>query len=386
MSDTPLLSVRGVIGQDFSLHQTDTFLAQHPEASHLKVVINSPGGDVGVGAAIYKSLLAFREKGGTVEVLIEEMAASMGTIIAMAASPGMLKAAGPFTLFMVHKPLVPELEMMNADDLRHVAEQLDEIEKPFVSIYAERTGKSPQEIEQLMRKELYMTAQTAQEWGFIDEILHLESTPAQEKPLKAVAFFTPTPEFNPNDNSMTEQQEHSLVEKVVSAVAHAFGLKPRAETHEDTPAEEVPQGQVSSVNSDQGPLYFEGESLEVGTLVFTDEALETAAGDGDYVLDSGDTAQVTEGQVTEIVAAEEEAPAEADPAEQPEANAAIVALQKEVKALKAKVAAQATPSVPGSGNPVAQAPQNFTGTPPTEEAFAASARNIVNSYTSKRRR
>lgn len=380
MPQPPVLHVRGVIGQDFLLEHTESFLADIPEAGHIKLAISSPGGDVGVGADVYDRLVAFRKAGGTVEVVVEDLAASMGTIIAMAASPGLLSAASPFTQWMVHKPLFPMMLDVNADDLRYLAEQLDEIERPFVHIYSERTGKSPEEIQELMRKEMVMSAQTAQEWGFIDQILAPEESEGETQHVKAVAFYNPS-KPTIEHKQMTEKDEQSLLAKVGAF----FGLTPKAEAETPQP-EEQPKVQGASTSTEQGTLYYEGETLEVGTLVFSDEALSTPAETGEYVSEAG-TILVTEGQVTEIQPKEEEQPA---PAEEPAALvtqdvlAQVKALKDEVVALRSKLEVKASNDVPGAGNPSTPAPQNFSNDTAEAEPFAESAKNIVSKYNRRR--
>ena len=89
------------------------------------------------------------------------------------------------------------------------------------------------------------------------------------------------------------------------------------------------------ITADNGDiLYFEGDVVEVGTLVFSDEALETPAADGDYV-EGSTTYSVVDGAISNIVEAEVE---EVEPAETEE----VVALKAEIEALKATIAADAT--------------------------------------------
>lgn len=128
----------------------------------IKVRINSPGGSVVEGLAIYNNL---RAAGKPVEVHIDAMAASIASIIAMAGDRIVMAESATM---MIHDPW--GVAVGGSDDLRSTADEIDRQKQILVNIYAARTGLDPQEIEALMRAETYMSAADAVERGFADEI------------------------------------------------------------------------------------------------------------------------------------------------------------------------------------------------------------------------
>lgn len=101
----------------------------------LDVHLNSPGGDIFDGIAIYNSLKARR---GTVKVTVDGLAASAASFIAQAASPGHLEMA-PFSTMMIHDGFAAGIG--NAADMMELAGQLNDASDNIAGIYAERTGK-----------------------------------------------------------------------------------------------------------------------------------------------------------------------------------------------------------------------------------------------------
>lgn len=137
----------------------DLLLVNSPK---IKLHINSPGGMVFDGFAIFNAL---KQHKASVDVYIEGLAASISSIIAMAGDK-VYMAKNAF--LMIHDPIVGTFG--NADDLRKSAEMLDKIKENLVSTYVEKTGKDAETISQWMANETWFTAQEAKEIGFVDEI------------------------------------------------------------------------------------------------------------------------------------------------------------------------------------------------------------------------
>ena len=112
-------------------------------------------------------------------------------------------------------------------------------------------------------------------------------------------------------------------------------IEPTTEETEPV-AEEAEEQTLTSVATDKGDLFYEGE-LAVGTEVFvaTLDGNQEVAPDGDYTLENGNVIKVAEGKVTEIVEAE---PAEEPKEEETPAEEALAALKAENKALKTQIA------------------------------------------------
>lgn len=144
-------------------------LAQHPGA--LTVRINSPGGDVSAGVAMYNML---NEHEGEVTVKVDGIAASIASLIAMAGDKIVML---PGSMMMVHKPWT--IAAGNSDDMTQVVEMLEKTGESMIPIYAARTGLSKERIEDLLKAETWMTPSDAVELGFADEAVEAKTSLAQ---------------------------------------------------------------------------------------------------------------------------------------------------------------------------------------------------------------
>ncbi len=131
-------------------------------ASTDKIVvhINSEGGDMFAGIAIYNLLSSHP---GEVECVVEGLAASSASIVAMAGKTTMRSGA----MMMIHNPWA--MVAGDADAMRAAAEMLDKSKDALVDIYQEKTGKSLDELKALLAAETWMTAAEAVDAGFADE-------------------------------------------------------------------------------------------------------------------------------------------------------------------------------------------------------------------------
>lgn len=131
---------------------------------NLHLRINSPGGSVFDGAAIYNAL---RQHDGFVTVDVDGLAASMAGIIAMA---GHRVRMNQNAFFMAHNASGCVLGDANA--MRHEAELLEKINRSLGKTLAIRSGKEISEILAMMDRETWFDADEAKDIGFADEILH----------------------------------------------------------------------------------------------------------------------------------------------------------------------------------------------------------------------
>lgn len=141
-------------------------LSRH--SGNITVRINSPGGDVFAGVAIYNMLA---EHSGEVTVKVDGLAASIASLIAMAGDKIVML---PGSMMMVHQPWT--FAAGNADDLEEVIESLKKIGESMTPIYATRTGLSEERVNELLKAETWMTANDAVELGFADEAVEAKTT------------------------------------------------------------------------------------------------------------------------------------------------------------------------------------------------------------------
>ena len=130
---------------------------------HATVYINSPGGDVFEGLAIYNLL---REHDGEVTVKVLGLAASAASVIAMAGDKVQIARAG---FLMIHNSWV--MAVGNRHDLSDLAATLKPFDDAMAGIYAARTGKDAKAMAKLMDSETWIGGETAIEDGFADELL-----------------------------------------------------------------------------------------------------------------------------------------------------------------------------------------------------------------------
>lgn len=132
--------------------------------------INSPGGYIDAGSEIYTELMEYP---GTINAKIVGYACSAASWIALAADHVVMS---PTAQMMIHRASGGAIG--NSSDMKSEYNALDQMDKSFVDLYAKRTGKSPEEIYQMMVDTTWMNAKTAVENGFADEVMFENKEPA----------------------------------------------------------------------------------------------------------------------------------------------------------------------------------------------------------------
>lgn len=141
------------------------------DGSDIVLEVNSNGGLVTVGSDIYTML---KQYPGNVTAEVTGMAASAASVAIMAADTVVIS---PTAQMMIHKALLGYVSG-NSDDLEKASNALKASDQGIVNAYVAKTGKSEDEIMELMRNETYMSAQKAVELGFADEIMTFEKLDA----------------------------------------------------------------------------------------------------------------------------------------------------------------------------------------------------------------
>lgn len=124
--------------------------------------LNTPGGDVFDGLAIYNSL---KKHGAVINVQVDGLAASIGSVIAMA---GSTITMGQSAFLMVHNPW--SLVVGNAADMRSMADTLDKIANSLATVYASRATVTQADALGWMNAETWFTAEEAKAAGLADGI------------------------------------------------------------------------------------------------------------------------------------------------------------------------------------------------------------------------
>jgi ATP-dependent Clp endopeptidase proteolytic subunit ClpP len=143
--------------------------------------INSAGGDVFAGMAIYNALAKLED----VTIHVDGLAASMATVVAMSGKKVIMSSNA---LMMVHKPWGSP--QGNADDLRDYVEILDKTEAQMIKAYVNKTGLPEKKIREMLAKETWLDSDEALKLGFVDEI----SEPHQMAASIDLSIFNAVPE------------------------------------------------------------------------------------------------------------------------------------------------------------------------------------------------
>ena len=150
------------------------FLEADNPKKEIAMYINSPGGQVHSGLAIYDSMQFIRPP---VSTLCVGMAASMGSLL-LAAGHKDMRFALPNARIMLHQPS-GGFQGQATDIMIHAQEILN-LKKRLNEIYVRHTGQSLKKIEDALERDYFLTPELAKEWGVIDKVI--EKRPEEVAP------------------------------------------------------------------------------------------------------------------------------------------------------------------------------------------------------------
>ncbi|EJI2592633.1 Clp protease ClpP [Salmonella enterica] len=198
-------------------------LAALGQINKINLHIHSPGGAVLDGLAIYNLLKAHPAQK---TVYIDGMACSMASAIAMVGNPIIMPENA---MMMIHKPR--GVAGGEADDIREYADLLDKIESVIIPIYAEKTGKTAEEIAAMLEKETWMSGAECVSEGFADKLI---------QPVKAMACI------NSKRIEEFENMPQSIKGMIVAPQANAG-----AQTEKTTPVQQPTNQQTQPAVEDE---------------------------------------------------------------------------------------------------------------------------------------
>jgi ATP-dependent Clp protease, protease subunit len=129
--------------------------------------INSPGGVITAGLAIYDTMQYVKPD---VSTICLGMAASMGSFLLAGGTKGK-RFALPNSEIMIHQPSISGGLSGQATDIKIYADRILRTKKRLTEIYSEKTGQSIEKLEYDMERDNFMTSKEAKEYGLIDDIL-----------------------------------------------------------------------------------------------------------------------------------------------------------------------------------------------------------------------
>ncbi|MDE0963171.1 MAG: ATP-dependent Clp protease proteolytic subunit [Candidatus Latescibacteria bacterium] len=141
--------------------------------------INSPGGSVTEGMAIYDAMLAIE---APVSTVCMGMAMSMGSFLLAAGEPGR-RFAWPHARIMIHQPLIMGTVTGTATDLDIRAKETIRLRGELNELYAKHTGRDVEKIANDTDRDFFMSAQEAKEYGLLDDVI-MTTAPAPNGQVK----------------------------------------------------------------------------------------------------------------------------------------------------------------------------------------------------------
>ena len=276
-------------GETFNLSALKKFLdSLESDVTDIHVAINSGGGSVVEGWAIYDKL---KTSGKKITTIGEGMVGSIATIIFMA---GDVRKLHENSRFFIHNPYwQPDSPTpMEADDLISLGESLQAEQKKILDFYSKQTGTAIEQLEPLMQKATDLTSTQAVEMGFANEII---TTSVNYKPYKLVAFVAT--ENKPKQIKMNKNEQS------VSWIKRGF-TKLAAMINGVTLNMEMP---VKDAGGNEVLLYVESETEDLtgkSAYLLDAEGNESPAPDGDYTDANNRVIKIAGGVVTEVVEAE----------------------------------------------------------------------------------
>jgi len=261
----------------FSLNNLNTILDSIGEVDELNVYINSGGGSVTEGFAIYDRLSALP---CTVNTIVNGMCGSIATVIYQAGKKGKRKMYAN-SEFFVHNPFwQPSApDPMEAKDLALVQQDLQNAENKIKLFYVGVTGKTVDELTPLLDRQTTMSANEAIEFGFADEIVETNITAFTK--YRLVAYI--------NNNNKTTEMDNKELKDELGGIKGLINKIYKALKFKNAYTETL----------DGMKIYFEGTMVMKDTPVFEDEAMTIPLKDGEYTLDSI-TLTVVDGIVTAV--------------------------------------------------------------------------------------
>lgn len=226
------ISVYDVIGQDYWTGEGVTAkrvagALRSMGSGPVTVNVNSPGGDMFEGLAIYNLL---REHKGEVTVKVLGLAASAASIIAMAGDHVQIARAG---FLMIHNAWV--VAVGNRNDLREYADTLEPFDSAMADIYAARTGHTEKAMAKLMDAETWIGGSAAVEDGFADELL--ASDQVKQDGGKAKASAVRRIESALRASGMPKSEAMRLISELKSSAGDPAGNGEGDPTDPDRPVE-----------------------------------------------------------------------------------------------------------------------------------------------------
>ena len=270
----------------------DAFAASIPkddDTIDMRIFCN--GGSVVEGWAIYDRL---RQSGKKITCTVEGKAASMATII-MLAAPKESRKAYENASFLLHNPWVPGWclgDQLNAKDLKNQSEEMQMWQDKMVDAYVERCECDREEIQALMDKDIFISTSEALRLGLISSTVAPISASASKRNIEQ---FINSKQQNPKAMEKKTEVKASLLDKILAKL----GVKTLEEAEQavaETQAKEEPKAMELNTA--------DGQTLTVEREEGDPQVGDKASPDGTFEMPDGKTIVVENGVITDIQTAD----------------------------------------------------------------------------------
>lgn len=300
----------------------DVFEASIPENDDtIDMRIFCNGGSVVEGWAIYDRL---RQSGKKITCTVEGKAASMATII-MLAAPKESRKAYENAAFLLHNPWVPGWRLgdqLNAKDLKNQGEELQMWQDKMVDAYVERCECDREEIQALMDKDIFISTSEALRLGLISSTVAPISASASKRNIEQ---FINSKQQNPKAMEKKTEVKASLLDKILAKL----GVKTLEEAEQavaEPQAKEEPKAMELNTA--------DGQTLTVEREEGDPQVGDKASPDGTFEMPDGKTIAVEDGVITDIQTAGDTDPDNDGGSASSTGNDTVAKLRQQVAALE----------------------------------------------------
>lgn len=300
----------------------DAFAASIPkddDTIDMRIFCN--GGSVVEGWAIYDRL---RQSGKKITCTVEGKAASMATII-MLAAPKESRKAYENASFLLHNPWVPGWclgDQLNAKDLKNQSEEMQMWQDKMVDAYVERCECDREEIQALMDKDIFISTSEALRLGLISSTVAPISASASKRNIEQ---FINSKQQNPKAMEKKTEVKASLLDKILAKL----GVKSLEEAEQ---AVAEPQAKVETKAMELNTA--DGQTLTVEREEGDPQVGDKASPDGTFEMPDGKTIVVEDGVITDIKTADDTGNEGGEGGSASSTDDTVAKLQQQVAALK----------------------------------------------------
>lgn len=309
-------------GDCICFQDIDAFAASIPkddDTIDMRIFCN--GGSVVEGWAIYDRL---RQSGKKITCTVEGKAASMATII-MLAAPKESRKAYENASFLLHNPWVPGWclgDQLNAKDLKNQSEEMQMWQDKMVDAYVERCECDREEIQALMDKDIFISTSEALRLGLISSTVAPISASASKRNIEQ---FINSKQQNPKAMEKKTEVKASLLDKILAKL----GVKSLEEAEQ---AVAEPQAKVETKAMELNTA--DGQTLTVEREEGDPQVGDKASPDGTFEMPDGKTIVVEDGVITDIKTADDTGNEGGEGGSASSTDDTVAKLQQQVAALK----------------------------------------------------